>query len=618
MRFLFFFVFIISINIQAQWKPKGDKIKTVWGESLDPSNVLNEYPRPILKRKQWKNLNGLWNFKITSKGEKKPNRFVEKILVPFPIESSLSGVQKRIDKKNEAWYQSYFRIPKKWNDKQIILHFGAVDWESELWINNKKVGFHHGGYDPFSFNITPYLKAGKQKLELRVWDPTNDGFQPTGKQVKNPGGIWYTPVSGIWQTVWLEPVHKNHITNLKITSDIDNSNIVIHTQLSNHESNHLLEFKIKDGDSIIYKSLRKPFLKNTIKLNQPKFWSPESPHLYDLEIKLISNGKVMDEFSSYFGMRKISVKKDVNGTRRMTLNNKEYFQLGTLDQGWWPDGLYTAPSDEALKFDIQKTKEFGFNMIRKHVKVEPARWYYHADKIGMLVWQDMPNPGKINPPDWVRNKFFDRNEYTPTLDFKVNFKMELNRIMDFLYSSPSIICWVIFNEAWGQFDTIEISNWAKAKDPYRLINPASGGNHYRIGDVTDVHNYPEPKMNFYDPDRTNVLGEFGGIGYSVKNHLWQTNKNWGYIKYSNSDDATSEYLNFSNLLKDLVPKGFSGAIYTQITDVEGEVNGLITYDRKVLKMDLKKVRDANLNVISSLPAKFIKIPPSSNSKSLFP
>ncbi len=617
-RIILFLILIFSTNNYSQWKPKGDRIKTIWGESLIPTNVLQEYPRPNLKREKWKNLNGLWNYKITNKGDKKPTRYNKKILVPFPLESSLSGIQKRITKNQELWYQLNFRVPKQWKHKQIILHFGAVDWESEVWINNKKVGFNQGGYTPFSFNITPYLKSGKQKLELRVWDPTNDGYQPVGKQVKNPAGIWYSPVSGIWQTVWLEPVEKTYITNLKVSSDIDKSNVIIDTEFSTDVKNYLLEFTIKDNDNIIYKSLKKPVSKQIIKINKPKLWSPESPFLYDLNIKLISNGIVLDDLSSYFGMRKISIKKDINGTRRMVLNNKEYFQLGTLDQGWWPDGLYTAPSDEALKFDIQKTKEYGFNMIRKHVKVEPARWYYHADKIGMLVWQDMPNPARINPPEWQRNKFFDGLELKPNTTVKTNFKMELNKMMDFLHSNPSIVSWVIFNEGWGQFDTIKISNWVKDKDPNRLVNSASGGNHYKVGDITSVHNYPEPKMLFYDPDRTNVLGEFGGIGYAVKNHLWQSDKNWGYIKYLSSDEATNEYVNFSNLLKELVPKGFSAAVYTQITDVEGEVNGLMTYDRKVLKMSQKKIYRANRDVISTLPAKFIKIPPNEGSKSLLP
>ncbi len=610
MKNILFIIFFISLNIHSQWKPIGDNIKTDWGENINPDNVLQEYPRPILVRKDWKNLNGLWDYTITGKGENKPKNYDGEILVPFAIESSLSGVKKRISKEQELWYHKNFQIPRKWKKKEIILHFGAVDWESELWINDKKVGIHKGGYDPFSFNITPYLKKGKnQKIELRVWDPTDEGFQPRGKQVKNPRGIWYSPVSGIWQTVWIEPLNTKHISNLYTTTNIDIPSVTIKTFTSYNSEKDFLELTITDSDKIISKIQQKFDSEIKIAINQPKLWTPENPFLYDLEINLISKGKIIDVVKTYFGMRKISIRKDINGTKRLHLNNKQYFQFGTLDQGWWPDGLYTAPSDDALKFDIIKTKEYGFNMIRKHVKVEPARWYYHADRIGMLVWQDMPNPGKTNPPTWIRNKFFDGKEYIPSPEVEKNFMNEWKGIMDFLYSNPSIVCWVPFNEGWGQFNTIEITNWTKKYDPYRLVNPASGGNHYKIGDITDVHNYPDPKMKFYDPERSNVLGEYGGIGLAIDGHLWQKNKNWGYVKYSNSKEATDEYVNFGNQLFEMVPRGFSGAIYTQTTDVEGEVNGLMTYDRKILKLDVERVKKINLKVISALPAKFIRIPP---------
>ena len=610
MKNILFIIFFISLNIHSQWKPIGDNIKTDWGENINPDNVLQEYPRPILVRKDWKNLNGLWDYTITGKGENKPKNYDGEILVPFAIESSLSGVKKRISKEQELWYHKNFQIPRKWKKKEIILHFGAVDWESELWINDKKVGIHKGGYDPFSFNITPYLKKVKnQKIELRVWDPTDEGFQPRGKQVKNPRGIWYSPVSGIWQTVWIEPLNTKHISNLYTTTNIDIPSVTIKTFTSYNSEKDFLQLIIRESDKIISKIQQKFDSEIKIAINQPKLWTPENPFLYDLEINLISEGEIIDVVKTYFGMRKISIRKDINGTRRLHLNNKQYFQFGTLDQGWWPDGLYTAPSDDALKFDIIKTKEYGFNMIRKHVKVEPARWYYHADKIGMLVWQDMPNPGKTNPPTWIRNKFFDSKEYIPPPEVEKNFMNEWKKIIDFLYSNPSIVCWVPFNEGWGQFNTIEITNWTKKYDPYRLVNPASGGNHYKIGDITDVHNYPNPIMKFYDPERSNVLGEYGGIGLAIDGHLWQKNKNWGYVKYSNSKEATDEYINFGNQLFEMVPKGFSGAIYTQTTDVEGEVNGLMTYDRKILKLDVERVKKINLKVISALPAKFIRIPP---------
>mgnify|MGYP006077653841 FL=1 len=611
MKNYLFLILFVTLNVNSQWQPAGDKIKTLWGENIDPQNVLKEYPRPILMRENWKNLNGLWNYTITKKGESKPAYYNDKILVPFAIESSLSGVQKRISKDEELWYHQDFEIPRDWRKKEIILHFGAVDWESELWINDQKVGLHKGGYDPFSFNISPYLNKGlNQKLELRVWDPTDDGFQPRGKQIENPKGIWYTPVSGIWQTVWIEPVNSKYITNIHTTTNIDDSSILVKTFKSYDSENDLMEFVLKENERVVSKTIVKADLETKLYIKTPKLWSPESPFLYDLEIKLISKGKVIDNIVTYFGMRKISIKKDINGTRRMMLNNKEYFQFGTLDQGWWPDGLYTAPSDDALKFDILKTKEFGFNMIRKHVKVEPARWYYHADKIGMLVWQDMPNGEKIGKPKWERNKFFNGEEFIPSFESEMNFKSEWKRIMNFLYSNPSIVCWVPFNEAWGQFKTKEVSQLTKNFDPSRLVNAASGGNYYKVGDITDIHNYPEPRMLFYDPDRSNVLGEFGGIGLAIENHLWQKDKNWGYVKYKSSEKATDEYINFANQLLEMVHKGFSGAIYTQITDVEGEVNGLITYDRKIIKLDINRVKEINRKVIEELPAEFIRIPPS--------
>ena len=601
---------LIAFNLHSQWEPVGDKIKTKWSDSIDPESVLQEYPRPLLVRKNWKNLNGLWDYSINGKGQPKPKSYDGKILVPFAIESSLSGVQKRISKSNELWYYRDFSIPRKWRKKQIIIHFGAVDWESELWINGKKVGEHRGGFDPFSFNITPFLKKGKmQKLELKVWDPSDDGFQPRGKQIKSPRGIWYTPVSGIWQTVWLEPVDKKYISKIHIIPDIDNESINIKAATSYDSKEDFLEITINENDKSVFKVKVKYDSEISIPIKNPKLWSPESPFLYGLQIKLISKGKKLDVIESYVGMRKISINKDVNGTMRMQLNNNDYFQLGTLDQGWWPDGLYTAPTDEALKFDIIKTKELGFNMIRKHVKVESARWYYHADKIGMLVWQDMPNGEKIKTPKWQANKFFDGEEFMPSLESEINFKNEWKEIMDFLYSNPSIVCWVPFNESWGQFKTEEISEWTKSFDPSRLVNAASGGNYYRVGDVTDTHNYPEPKMKFYDPNRANVLGEYGGIGLAIENHLWQKDRNWGYIRYKNSKDATDQYVNFANQLLKMVRLGFSGAIYTQITDVEGEVNGLMTYDREVMKLDLNKVREVNLKLRKSLPVDYIRIMP---------
>jgi len=589
---LFFF-----ICVQAQWKPEGNKIITKWAESINPEYVHQEYPRPRLVRNEWKNLNGLWDYEITKLGVNKPNFYKNKILVPFPIESSLSGVHKNVGKDNELWYHSTFIIPKLWKGKNIILHFGGVDWKSEVWINDVYVGSHQGGYDPFSFDITSYLNNKKnQKLVVKVWDPTDEGYQPRGKQTINPHGIWYTAVTGIWQTVWIEPVNSNYIKTVNIVSNVDESNISIKLISSETLEKDYFEVIIKDGNTIV-SSVKSPVKFNLdVLINNAKLWSPESPFLYDMEINLVSNGKIVDSIKSYFAMRKISTRKDENGIFRLQLNNEDYFQFGTLDQGWWPDGLYTAPSDDALKYDIIKTKELGFNMIRKHVKVESARWYYHADKIGMLVWQDMPNGENFRFPKWQRDKFFDGNEFIPSSESEDNFRSEWKKIIDFLYSNPSVVCWVPFNEAWGQFKTVEISEWTKIYDPSRLVNSASGGNYYRTGDITDTHNYPGPKMLFFDNERVNVLGEYGGIGLAIDGHLWQPDKNWGYIKFKNSIEATDQYVSLANQLYKMIESGFSAAIYTQITDVEIEVNGLMTYDRKIVKLDLERVREINRKI----------------------
>jgi|AP95_1055475.scaffolds.fasta_scaffold00817_7 hypothetical protein len=594
---LFCCCYFFFICVQAQWKPEGNKIITKWAESINPEYVHQEYPRPRLVRNEWKNLNGLWDYEITKLGVNKPNFYKNKILVPFPIESSLSGVQKNVGKDNELWYHSIFIVPKSWKGKNIILHFGGVDWKSEIWINDVYVGSHQGGYDPFSFDITSYLNNKKnQKLVVKVWDPTDEGYQPRGKQTINPHGIWYTAVTGIWQTVWIEPVNSNYIKIVNIVSNVDESNISIKLISSETLEKDYFEIIIKDGNTTV--SLAKSPVKSKLDvlINNAKLWSPESPFLYDIEINLVSNGKIVDSIKSYFAMRKISTRKDENGIFRLQLNNEDYFQFGTLDQGWWPDGLYTAPSDDALKYDIIKTKELGFNMIRKHVKVEPARWYYHADKIGMLVWQDMPNGENFRFPKWQRDKFFDGDEFIPSSESEDNFRSEWKKIIDFLYSHPSIVCWVPFNEAWGQFKTVEISEWTKLYDPSRLVNSASGGNYYRTGDITDIHNYPGPKMLFFDNERVNVLGEYGGIGLAIDGHLWQPDKNWGYVKFKNSIEATDQYVSLANQLYKMIEFGFSAAIYTQITDVEIEVNGLMTYDRKIVKLDLGRVREINRKI----------------------
>ncbi|HYG40950.1 MAG TPA: glycoside hydrolase family 2 TIM barrel-domain containing protein [Cytophagales bacterium] len=588
-----------SFSTNAQWKPAGDKIKTDWAGKINPSNVLNEYPRPIMDRGEWMNLNGLWDYTITSVGEALPSDYSGKILVPFPVESSLSGVMKTVGEGNELVYRRTFDVPAKWKGKNILLHFGAVDWKADVWVNEIKAGTHTGGYAPFSFDITPLLnKTGSQKLVVRVWDPTDEGYQPRGKQVKKPEAIWYTPVTGIWQTVWLEPVPENYISKLNTTPDLDKSRVNIEVLTEGQNKPNIIEVKVFDGKNQVATSRSLAGQPLELQLSSPKIWSPESPFLYNTEVSIYSNGKLVDRVKSYFGMRKISTKRDENGIVRIQLNNKDYFQFGPLDQGWWPDGLYTAPTDEALIYDIKKTKDLGFNMIRKHVKVEPARWYTHCDRMGILVWQDMPSGDEA--PIWQMRKYFEGQELQRSAESEANFRKEWKEIMDYLHSYPSIVTWVPFNEAWGQFKTKEIVEWTKQYDPSRLVNPASGGNHFPVGDMLDLHNYPGPSLYLYDAQRPTVLGEYGGIGLALEGHLWEPKRNWGYVQFKSSDEVTDEYVKYAEELKQLIKAGFSAAVYTQTTDVEIEVNGFMTYDRKVIKMNEERVRKINQEVINIL------------------
>ena len=583
----------------AQWKPAGDKIKTSWGEQLDPKNVLPEYPRPIMERNDWKNLNGPWKYAITKKGDPTPAAYQGDILVPFAVESSLSGVGKMINEKEELWYQRTFDVPSAWRGKQILLHFGAVDWKAEVWVNDVKVGEHTGGFTPFYFDITSVLNKGNNDLVVKVWDPSDRGEQPRGKQIANPHGIWYTPVTGIWQTVWLEPVATQYITNLKTTPDIDNNSVKVEVA-ANTTSADKVEVKVFDGKNLVAKGAALNGV--PVELAMPanaKLWSPDSPFLYNMEVTLYKDGKAIDQVKSYTAMRKFSIRKGQNGITRLQLNNKDYFQFGPLDQGWWPDGLYTAPTDEALVYDLKKTKDFGYNMVRKHVKVEPARWYTHCDQLGLIVWQDMPNGGPS--PQWQARNYFNGREVIRSAASEANYRKGWKEIIDCLYSYPSIAVWVPFNEAWGQFKTPEIVAWTKEYDPSRLVNPASGGNHYTCGDILDLHHYPGPNMFLYDPRRATVLGEYGGIGLVVEGNTWVNDKkNWGYVKFNTSDEVTNEYIKYGKHLLELIRKGFSAAVYTQTTDVEGEINGLMTYDRKVIKMNEAKVREINQQICNSL------------------
>jgi beta-galactosidase/beta-glucuronidase len=585
-------------TLSAQWTPSGEMIKTKWADKIDIQKVLPEYPRPIMERKEWQNLNGLWQYSITSANSPKPQQFDGNILVPFPVESSLSGVMKSVGKDKALWYKKTFNIPSSWKGKRVILHFGGVDWKTDVWINDIKIGSHTGGYSPFSFEVSPYLQTKDQVITVKVWDPTSDGAQPRGKQVNHPNGIWYTPVTGIWQTVWLEPVDHTSITQLKISPDIDKNSVIVQTFAENFKAGDIIQIKVFDGIQVVATEKSTLNIPADVFIDKPKLWSPESPFLYDMTIQIRRGDLVVDEVKSYFAMRKISTNRDASGIVRMQLNNRDYFQYGTLDQGWWPDGLYTAPADEALIYDIQKTKDHGYNMIRKHVKVEPQRWYMHCDRLGMLVWQDMPSGDGGN--GWDMKNMFSGNEFQRSPESEKIYRKEWKEIIDFLYSYQSIVMWVPFNEAWGQFKTKEITEWTQMYDPSRLVNAASGGNHIKTGHVLDIHHYPQPEIYLYDADRVNVLGEYGGIGLPLEGHLWQKDKNWGYVKFKNSKEVTDEYVKYAEKLKGMVLSGFSAAIYTQTTDVEGEVNGLMTYDRKVDKLEIGRVKKVNQEVIQIL------------------
>lgn len=583
----------------AQWAPAGDKIKTEWAEQVNPANVLPEYPRPIMERSEWKNLNGLWDYAITDVATATPASFDGQILVPFAVESSLSGVGKTVGSQKALWYSRPFEVPASWKGRRVLLHFGAVDWKADVWVNGVKVGTHTGGFTPFSFDITPALLAKGNTLTVKVWDPTDDGYQPRGKQVNRPEGIWYTPVTGIWQTVWMEPVADKHIEDLRITPDINAHQLTVQACVNAVSPSHLLEVQVYDGNKLVASG--KSINQSPVQVEMPqdaKLWSPDSPFLYTLKVTLKDGNKLVDQVASYAAMRKYSTRRDANGIVRLELNNRALFQFGPLDQGWWPDGLYTAPTDEALVYDIQKTKDFGFNMIRKHVKVEPARWYTHCDKLGIIVWQDMPNGDR--GPEWQMRKHFDGTEKKRSAESEACYRKEWKEIMDYLYSYPCIGTWVPFNEAWGQFKSPEIAEWTKQYDPTRLVNPASGGNHYTCGDILDLHNYPAPDLFLYDAQRATVLGEYGGIGMALKDHLWVPDRNWGYVQFNSAAEVTKEYVNYANILYDLIPRGFSAAVYTQTTDVEVEVNGLMTYDRKVIKVDEAKVRETNQRICRSL------------------
>lgn len=592
-------------NKEYSWSPVAGNLMTRWGKEVDPESVLLEYPRPQMVREDWVNLNGLWDYSIKSIKEEEVTEYDGKILVPFPIEAALSGVKKSLLPDERLWYRRSFKIPDTWMGQRLLLHFGAVDWKAEVWINNKRVGEHTGGYCPFRFEISEYLIDGENEIVVGVWDPTNTYGQERGKQTLKPSGIFYTPVSGIWQTVWMEPVPIDYIKSIKLTPNIDSEEISI--------SIETVEDKDLEFEAILYDNEKeitsiKGGAEDIIKLNisNPKLWSPESPFLYDVKIKLFKNEKAVDEISSYFGMRKFSVEKDRSGIKRLFLNNEPLFQNGVLDQGYWPDGLYTAPTDEALEFDVKTTKELGFNMTRKHIKVEPGRWYYHCDRLGLIVWQDMISGGggmnalhHLIIPNFARGLEIKDNKYKALgreeKANRDNYKKELKEMIDALYNVPSIGMWVPFNEAWGQFDASAIEEWVKKYDPSRCIDHASGWHDQGIGDIKSVHIYfRKLRMPKRINGRTVVISEYGGYSLHEKGHVWREDKEFGYKRFKTRKELQTAYIALiDQQLKPLVGKGVSAAVYTQLTDVETEINGLITYDREIIKLDMNVLNQLN-------------------------
>ena len=571
---------------RAEWQRAAGPLKTRWAKDVSPAHAHPEYPRPQMVRKDWQNLNGLWELAITAK-DAKPSEFPSRILVPFPVESALSGVMKHVSENDRIWYRRTFELPKGWRERRVLLHFGAVDFETEVWVNGKAVGEHRGGYDAFTFDITGAVDwAIPNELVVSVWDPTDAGTQPRGKQVRHPNGIWYTSTSGIWQTVWLEPVASASIIDLKITPDVDAGAVVVRPITTATLGGFELEVTAREGIRKVGSATVVPGGQATIPIEKPKLWSPEKPYLYDLEVRLKLGNRTIDKVESYFGMRKISLGKDEKGFTRLMLNNKPYFQFGPLDQGFWPDGIYTAPTDEALRYDIEMTKKLGFNLARKHVKVEPDRWYYWCDKLGLLVWQDMPSGDKYihgNMPDITR-----------TPESAAEFEAELTAMVKGRENHPCIVMWVPFNEGWGQWDTARVVDLIKKLDPSRLVDDASGWTDRGVGDVMDMHEYPGPGAPEPEQNRAIVLGEFGGLGLPVAGHTWQEQKNWGYRSFTNAVALTDAYVGLIQKLFPLISeKGLSAAVYTQTTDVEIEVNGLMTYDREVVKMNLDRVMNAN-------------------------
>jgi beta-galactosidase/beta-glucuronidase len=625
----------------ADWKPVPGKMTTSWGDQVTVENAWREYPRPGFVRERWQSLNGLWDYAILPKTATAPTAYQGKVLVPFCVESTLSGVGKPVTPNDRVWYRRTFTVPAGWQGQRVLGHFEAVDFECTVWLNGALVGSHRGGSTAFSFDFTDYLKAETNELSLSVWDPTSAGEQPRGKQILDPKGIWYTPVSGIWQSVWLEPVPMaRRLAELRVTPEVDEKRLKVEA---------LVDAAIEDdtyGVRLTASAEGRPVATTLMRVNRtaylglenPRLWSPDTPFLYDLKAELVRlkplpplppvNGKKaarprfgagerevfaktevvgepLDTVTSYFAMRKIAVGKGpVAGQPAILLNNRPIFQHGTLDQGWWPDGLLTPPSDAAMVWELQYLKKAGFNMLRKHIKIEPRRYYYHCDRLGVLVWQDMPSG--FNQA--LRTNRIDEGEPPRLSTSREQHELELRQMLGQLHNHPSIVTWVVHNEGWGQYETAALTAWVKAADASRLVIGATGWLDRGVGDIASKHTYDEvPLPADNDPRRAIVIGEYGGVGWPLTGHLWNPEmRNWGYQTYQTKETFLAAFRKKIEAIAAMKASGLSGAVYTQTSDVEGEVNGLLSYDRRVVKVDPEYMADLNRMLVGDAPVPKIK------------
>jgi len=590
-------------------------LMTKWGREVTPDNAWRSYPRPQLKRERWLNLNGLWDYAIARESAPQPARMDGQILVPYPVESKLSRVARKVTPDDRIWYRRSFAVPQDWAGEHVMLNFGAVDFSATIWVNGAVVGSHKGGFNTFGFDITNYLKPGQNELVVQVADPTSAGTQPRGKQILDPSGIWYTAVSGIWQTVWLEPVPKLHIDDVRATPDIDRGVVNVAVALSGWANDtDAVRLTASAGGRVIASTIIRANRRATLAIPNARLWFPDDPYLYDLKAELVTvadpyagqderdrkaydarftagedrtyaaariTGAPRDTVDAYFAMRKISIGPGrVAGQPAILLNNKPLFQNGTLDQGWWPDGLYTPPSEEAMKSDLVFLKRSGFNMLRKHIKVEPARYYYDADHLGMLIWQDMPSGG--GEDQFVTGT--SKSQAVLSSDAMAENQNELAAMIGDLRAFPSIVMWVVNNEGWGQYDSATLARYVKGMDPSRLVDADSGWLDVAPGasDVFDIHTYEDvPNTPTRQSSRAIVIGEYGGIGMPIADHIWRPGKkNWGYQVATGEEDYLARFRRkMAGIIRAAQEDDLSASVYTQTTDVEDEINGLLTYDR---------------------------------------